>query len=55
MNSTDDEARIRERAYKIWMEEGQPEGREQEHWERAVREIDRELSESRREESSNVR
>lgn len=27
------EQRIRERAYKIWLDEGQPEGRAQEHWE----------------------
>lgn len=33
------EARIRERAYAIWEHEGRPEGREQEHWERAAREI----------------
>ncbi|HUZ63672.1 MAG TPA: DUF2934 domain-containing protein [Acetobacteraceae bacterium] len=33
------EARIRERAYAIWMEEGCPDGRQHEHWERAAREI----------------
>lgn len=32
---TDIERRIRERAYRIWEEEGRPEGREQEHWEQA--------------------
>jgi len=26
------EQRIRERAYRIWLEEGQPEGRANEHW-----------------------
>jgi len=31
--------RIRQRAYEIWQQEGQPEGKQQEHWERAVREI----------------
>lgn len=31
---------IRERAHNIWVEEGKPEGREKEHWERAAREID---------------
>jgi hypothetical protein len=29
------EERIRERAYKIWLDEGQPEGRDKEHWELA--------------------
>ena len=29
------EQRIRERAHQIWMEEGQPEGREDAHWEMA--------------------
>ena len=31
----DTEQRIRERAHQIWEEEGRPEGREREHWERA--------------------
>ncbi len=34
------EDRIRERAHRIWEEEGRPEGRHREHWERACREID---------------
>lgn len=34
--------RIRERAHRIWEEEGCPEGRDTEHWERAAREIDAE-------------
>ena len=29
---------IRRRAYEIWQEEGQPEGRDQDHWDQAVRE-----------------
>ena len=29
------EQRIRERAYRIWVDEGQPEGRDKEHWELA--------------------
>jgi hypothetical protein len=29
------EARIRERAHKIWLDEGRPHGREQQHWELA--------------------
>ena len=34
---TDDEVerRIRERAYRIWIEEGRPEGRHKEHWDLA--------------------
>lgn len=31
--------RIRERAYRIWLDEGQPEGREDAHWEQARREV----------------
>ncbi|WP_161142169.1 DUF2934 domain-containing protein, partial [Propylenella binzhouense] len=34
-----DEDRIRERAYRIWEEEGRPEGRHDEHWHRAGREM----------------
>ncbi|MGQ4273366.1 DUF2934 domain-containing protein [Terrihabitans sp. B22-R8] len=30
---------IRLRAYEIWIQEGQPEGREREHWLQARREI----------------
>jgi hypothetical protein len=29
------EDRIRERAYRLWVEEGQPQGKDAEHWERA--------------------
>ena len=32
---TDRQARIRERAYHIWLDEGRPEGRHDEHWHRA--------------------
>lgn len=39
---TDREQRIRERAHQFWEEEGHPEGRGQDHWERAVSEIDSE-------------
>ena len=35
---------VRLRAYAIWVEEGEPEGKEHEHWERARREIHREVS-----------
>jgi hypothetical protein len=31
---------IRERAYEIWEQEGQPEGREPEYWLRAKREVE---------------
>ncbi len=31
-----DEAKIRETAYQIWIDEGQPEGRDEEHWLRAI-------------------
>jgi hypothetical protein len=33
------EQRIRERAFQIWIDEGQPYGRDKEHWQRAEREI----------------
>ena len=36
------ETLIRDRAHAIWEEEGQPEGRDREHWERAAAEIDAE-------------
>jgi hypothetical protein len=31
--------RIKQRAYELWQQEGQPEGREQDHWDQAVREV----------------
>jgi hypothetical protein len=36
------EQRVRERAYRIWEEEGRPSGKEKEHWERARTEIEEE-------------
>jgi hypothetical protein len=33
------EGLIRERAYALWEQEGRPDGREWDHWERASREI----------------
>ena len=36
----DREERIRERARAIWEEEGRPEGKDREHWERATAEVD---------------
>jgi hypothetical protein len=34
------DGQIRERAYHIWVDEGQPEGRELDHWLRAKSEVD---------------
>jgi DUF2934 family protein len=34
------EQRIRERAFQLWIEDGQPEGKEKEHWERARSQIE---------------
>lgn len=34
--ATSNESQIREAAYLFWLEEGQPQGRDQEHWLRAV-------------------
>ena len=39
MPGIDLEDLVRLRAYAIWVEEGQPEGREREHWMRARREM----------------
>jgi hypothetical protein len=36
---SDEEARIRERAYEIWAREGRPHGKDEEHWQRARAEI----------------
>lgn len=44
----DKEDRIRRRAYEIWEREGRPHGREQEHWDRAVQEIEAEEPEASR-------
>lgn len=38
----DREDRIRERAHRIWEEEGRPLGRHEQHWHRACNEIDTE-------------
>ena len=35
-NTITDDAQIAEAAFYIWLEEGQPEGRAQEHWHQAV-------------------
>jgi len=38
----DREERIRERAHQLWEQEGRPDGRHADHWERAAREVDAE-------------
>jgi hypothetical protein len=34
-----DEQEIREEAFLIWIEEGEPEGKDKEHWEKAKAEL----------------
>ena len=34
--------RIERRAYALWQAEGQPQGRHEEHWHRAIRELEAE-------------
>lgn len=36
---SDRETRVRERAHQLWEQEGRPDGRDFDHWERAAREI----------------
>ncbi|AZO41512.1 DUF2934 domain-containing protein [Mesorhizobium sp. M7D.F.Ca.US.005.01.1.1] len=43
------EERIKRRAYEIWEREGRPAGREEEHWDQAVQEIEAEGPEAERE------
>jgi hypothetical protein len=38
-DQTEQDRRVRERAFQIWAEEGKPEGKEKEHWERAQAEL----------------
>jgi hypothetical protein len=40
MISDDREHRIRQRAHELWEREGRPSGRDREHWERAVQDVD---------------
>ena len=40
--SDERDERVRQRAYDIWEREGQPSGRERDHWDQARREIDQE-------------
>jgi hypothetical protein len=39
--SDDLERRIQQRAYELWENEGRPQGREQDHWQQAEREVAR--------------
>jgi Protein of unknown function (DUF2934) len=39
MSDVDRDQRIRERAYKIWLEEGQPYGHSKEHWVQAEKQL----------------
>jgi hypothetical protein len=41
-SNEDFEQRVRERAYALWEAEGQPEGRAEEFWDRARRELEHE-------------
>ena len=42
----DREDRVRERAHRLWEEEGRPEGRHHQHWQRACNEVDAETRNS---------
>jgi hypothetical protein len=44
----DREERIKRRAHELWEHEGRPEGRQQEHWDQAVQEVESEGSEAER-------
>lgn len=39
---TDREDRIRQRTHELWEQEGRPDGRAHDHWERAAQDLDRE-------------
>jgi hypothetical protein len=41
-----DEERIRRRAHELWEKEGRPEGRHEQHWDQARREIEQEESDA---------
>ncbi len=40
--TVEDQERIRQRAHEIWEQERRPEGRDQEHWAQACRELETE-------------
>jgi DUF2934 family protein len=44
--SSDRQRRIEQRAYALWEAEGRPYGKDEEHWDRAAREIDAEATSS---------
>lgn len=44
MDKSEKEERIRRRAYDLWCAAGWPKGRDQEHWEQARREIEKEMA-----------
>ena len=50
----DQNDKIRERAYQLWLDAGQPEGREQEFWYDAERELAEEDEVDRSQEASRV-
>jgi hypothetical protein len=43
---TEKQRRIEQRAYALWEAEGQPQGRHEEHWHRAAREVEAEDSDA---------
>jgi hypothetical protein len=43
MMKSDHEDQIRRRAYEIWQSEGQPHGRDEEHWQKARVEVERQV------------
>jgi len=48
------EEMIRQRAYEIWEGEGNPKGRESEHWDQAAREVDGALGDTPENTDSNT-
>ena len=48
------EQRIQHQAYLLWLDEGRPEGREKEHWERAEKIVERMDEISKEDESGNA-
>ena len=52
-NKASREERIRHQAYLIWLDEGRPEGRQNEHWEKAEQIVDRIDELSKEDESGN--
>lgn len=44
--SEDREERIRQRAYRLWEDDGSPEGRAEEYWSRAVAQVEAETADT---------